>query len=69
MVTIYTQPTCGKCKVLKSKLDAAGIKYQENSDIQKMISRGFTSTPMLEVDGVVRSFRAALDWVESEGNK
>ena len=68
MITIYTQPTCGKCRVLKSKLDKLGIPYQENQNISEMQRKGFLSTPMMVVGNDTYNFSDALQWIESEEN-
>ena len=65
MVTVYTQPTCGKCKVLKSKLESANVDFKVVEDIDVMISKGFKATPMLEVDGNIMDFAHAVKWIES----
>ena len=48
-ITIYTLPTCPKCKVLKQKLDAAGVKYNECQDIEVMQDKGIRSAPALGI--------------------
>lgn len=68
MVTVYTQPTCGRCNVLKKKLSDANIDFSVCEDIDLMISKGFKTTPMMEVDGKVMDFSSALEWIESEAN-
>ena len=54
-VTLYTTH-CPRCEVLKKKLDNAGIKYAIVEDEKKMLDKGFTSAPMLEVDGEIMDF-------------
>ena len=46
-ITIYTMPTCPKCKVMKMKLDSAGIKFEECQDISEMQKLGIRSAPAL----------------------
>ncbi len=63
---VYTQPGCGKCKILKNKLDQLGIDYEESSDISKLISAGFRETPVLEKDnGELLKFKNALEYIKS----
>ena len=57
-VTLYTTH-CPKCKVLEKKLNSKNINYNEVTDTNIMISKGFTSTPMLEVDGTIMDFSQA----------
>lgn len=54
---------CPRCKVLKSKLDQKGIKYENISDIELMKEKGFTEAPKLEVNGVVMNFKEAVSWI------
>lgn len=54
---------CPKCKVLKSKLQEANIEFEEVNDVELMLQKGFVSVPVLEVDGVVHSFKEAIKWI------
>lgn len=61
-VILYTTH-CPKCIVLEKKLKSKNIEYTENMDTDLMISKGFLSTPMLEVDGNIMDFKAANTWI------
>lgn len=67
-VTLYTTH-CPKCKVLEKKLNSKNINYNEVIDTNIMISKGFTSTPMLEVDGTIMDFSEANKWVNEQEGK
>ena len=54
---------CPRCKVLKSKLDKSGIKYENINDIEIMKAKGFNEAPKLEVDGVIMDFHDAVKWI------
>lgn len=54
---------CPKCKILKEKLDSKHIEYEINSDIDKMISLGFTHVPILEVSGKYLNFAEAMKYI------
>ena len=54
---------CPRCKVLKSKLDQKGIKYEDISDVEVMKSKGFQEAPKLDVNGVVVDFKEAVKWI------
>lgn len=54
---------CPKCSVLEKKLQSANINYKLEEDQDLMIWKGFTSVPMLEVDGKVMDFKSAIEWV------
>lgn len=56
---------CPKCSVLKKKLDAAGIQYIENNDIETMQGFGITQVPVLAVDDDMLEFSDAVKWVNS----
>ena len=54
---------CPKCQVLVKKLDAAGVEYSVNTDIDEMTALGIKSAPMLEVDGRLMDFSKANAWL------
>ena len=63
---VYTTPGCGKCKILKNKLDQLGIDYEESSNVSKLLDAGFRQAPVLEKDDGERlSFKDALEYVKS----
>ena len=57
---------CPKCKILKVKLDKLGIEYTTIEDMDLMQAKGFKEVPKLEVDGVVYSFKDAVDWLKEQ---
>lgn len=57
---------CPRCKVLKMKLDQAGIEYETVNNIEQMKEMGFNEAPKLEVDGVVMGFKEAVDWLKEQ---
>ena len=63
MITIYTTPTCPKCKILKKKLQEKGIEYQEFNDEDEMQRMGILSVPVMDVDGEKLDFPAAIKYV------
>lgn len=58
---------CPKCKVLEAKMNTKNIDYTVIDDADLMISKGFMSLPMLEVDGEVMDFINAVKWVNGIG--
>ena len=52
--------------VLEKKLKSKNIEYVENTDADLMISKGFETTPMLEVDGEIMNFVAANTWINAQ---
>lgn len=65
MITLYSTD-CPRCRVLKKKMDTAGIKYEINSNVDEMLQKGMTSVPMLEVDNVLFDFKGAVDWINRQ---
>lgn len=57
---------CPRCNVLESKLKQKNIDYMETNDVDVMVQRGFTTVPMLEVDGVVYDFKQAVEWIGAQ---
>lgn len=66
MEVVLYSTGCPQCKVLKRKLDDAGIEYKTVSDIEEMELLGFTSAPMLNVDGKIMNFIEANKWLKSD---
>ena len=56
---------CPKCGVLKKKLEAAGVAYEENFDVDEMKSLGMMSAPGLKVGEKMMNFAQALQWVNT----
>lgn len=57
---------CPKCNILETKLKQKSISYEEVNDVDLMLSKGFTSVPKLEVDGVVYDYKDAVDWIKEQ---
>lgn len=57
---------CPRCNVLEKKLKQKNISYEEVNDVGIMEEKGFTSVPILEVDGVSMDFKKANDWINSQ---
>ena len=64
-VVLYST-NCPKCKVLEKKLDSIGIDYKIVTDENLMISKGFSSAPMLEVDDSIMDFGNAVRWAKEQ---
>jgi hypothetical protein len=45
------------------------ISYEEITDTDIMIEKGFMSSPMLEVDGEILDFTKAVEWVNRKESK
>ena len=65
MITVYSSATCPNCKMLKLKLDKAGIPYAVNENIEEMEKLGIKSLPRLELeDGTLLSFGDAIRYIK-----
>lgn len=63
-VILYTTG-CPKCNVLHKKLEDSGIEFGVSTDVDLMLSKGFQSAPILEVDGEALTFKEAIDWINN----
>jgi len=63
---IFHTTGCPKCKVLKTKLDKAGVVYEVNDDVEKMKALGLMSAPWLGVGDELLDFGAACKWADSQ---
>lgn len=75
MLKLYTSNFCNKCKMLKTWLGNQGIPYEEvntsdeESMIDKLVEEGFTSLPILEVNGKKETFTNVSRVIELVGGK
>lgn len=63
MITLYTTG-CPNCNVLKAKLDNSNIKYEIEDNMSRIVSLGFRSAPILDVDGTFMTFVEAIQWLK-----
>ena len=66
MKVVLYSTGCPQCKVLKEKLDAAGIEYETVEDQEIMEEKGFMTAPMLEKDDTVMNFVEAVNWLRAD---
>lgn len=59
---------CPSCNVLKKKLTAKGIQFEENTNQELMRSMNFVRVPVLDVDGKQMDFAAANNWINEQEN-
>lgn len=64
-VVLYTTH-CPKCSVLEKKLHNKNIEYEENTNTEEMLSKGFDEVPILEVDGHAMNFKMANEWINQQ---
>lgn len=63
---VFHTTGCPKCRVLKMKLDKAGVEYEINEDVNKMLEIGLKSAPALSVGDELLNFSAACKWADSQ---
>lgn len=56
---------CPRCKILESKLKNKGLEFKKSDDADIVISNGFRTFPILEIEGEFMSYKDANDWVNS----
>lgn len=66
MKIIFYSTKCPKCKVLEMKMKKKNIEYEENNDIDLMLSKGIKSAPCLEIDGTILDFKNSVEWVNNQ---
>jgi len=68
MITIFTQPTCGQCRMVKMLLKQKGIEYVAVEDVDKMRDCGVTHTPtLLTNDGKLLTGQEMIGWIRNYG--
>ena len=71
-ITIFTLPTCPKCRVIKAKLTSAGAEFEECQDVERMQKLGIESTPALLIgpeNRLIKSFVEINEYVTVLCNK
>lgn len=66
-IVLYTID-CPSCLILEKKLKSKNIEFLKVSDKETIISRGLgdSSFPMLDVDGVMMSYKTAIQWINNQ---
>lgn len=67
MNILYTT-NCPLCTALEKILKEKGIKYETCTDKELMLSKGFTSVPMLELDGKIYNYKQAILYLKKGDN-
>lgn len=65
MVKLYTIG-CPACNVLETKLKQKGINFEKVESEDAIRDLGFSSAPLLEVDGEILDFAAAVQYVNQQ---
>ena len=67
MIKLYVTDSCGKCKILKKKLDDKGIEYEIEDDVSVVLAKakeiGVSTVPIIYKDGKLVRFTEMMQWV------
>lgn len=47
-------------------LEDKGVKYETETDVNKMSLKGFTSVPRFEHDGKIMNMKETMEWLREE---
>ena len=65
-ITLYSSPTCPKCKVIEAKFKKKNIEVIKEIDEDVIMGKGLKSIPWVQLqDGSMLDFKAANDWINS----
>lgn len=64
-LVLYSKDNCPRCDMLKSKLNAKGIEFEEVKDINVIESLGIDFLPVLDVDGELMELSKANNYINS----
>lgn len=65
-VTLYSSPTCPKCKVIEAKFKKKNIEVIKEIDEEVIMGKGLKSIPWVQLqDGSMLDFKAANDWINA----
>lgn len=67
VVVLYTLPTCGICKVIKSKMEKANIDFNVAEGEDFFIQNGYENAPILQLeDGELLTSPIAINnWIKN----
>lgn len=66
VITVYSRPSCVKCKMLKELLKDKNINFNEVTSIEEMQAKGLMSVPALEVNDCLMLYEDAMAWANEQ---
>ena len=68
MITLYTSDTCGICRMVKMKLEKKNIPYNNEKNVEDLITAGIQRLPVLKLeDGrMITSVAEINNWVNEQ---
>ena len=69
MIKLYTSITCPTCKMIKTKLMAKHIEYEEIHDIEILKDKHIQRLPVMELENgtLISSPVEMNDWIKNYG--
>lgn len=67
-ITLYGQPTCAICRVIKQQMDNKHIPYTYCDDTDVMVKLDITSVPVLIVDNKKMNAQEIMKWIKEWNN-
>lgn len=65
-VTLYSTAVCPNCAVLRKKMDAKGIEYEDKQNVEELQALGINRVPVLKVDDELLDFGKANKWINEQ---
>ncbi len=65
-MTVYSGKNCPICKKLLDELTKQNIDHTISYDTDGLIERGFSSIPVVEIDGQYKNFKETLEWLNGQ---
>ena len=65
MKVILYSNHCHKCEMMKKMLDMKNISYDIFDNEDEMIKMGFSSMPMVSIDGKIMDFSDGISWIKN----
>ena len=67
MITVYSLPACGNCKMLKKLLTEKNISFINIEDREDLMSKGIRAVPTLVLeDGTQMTYGDAYRWEQAQ---
>lgn len=57
---------CPKCIMLENRLKQKKVNYETETSEDAIKATGFSSVPLLKVDGKIMEFNEAITWVSKQ---
>lgn len=62
-IIVYTSPTCGKCRMLKTRLQQKGINFIEKTDYEELSANGINELPVVILNGKFLKFEDIMRYI------